>query len=42
MGYDGPITAEPFSAEVREMENEEAARATLESLNKIWQVAGVG
>ena len=41
MGYDGPITAEPFSPAVREMENEQAAKVTLESLNKIWQVAGL-
>lgn len=42
MGYDGPIAAEPFSQEVREMGNEQAAKVTLESLNKIWQVAGLG
>ena len=41
MGYDGPITAEPFSPAVREMANGQAANVTLESLNKIWKVAGL-
>ncbi len=41
MGYDGPVTPEPFKKELREMSSADAAKATVESLDKIWQVAGL-
>ena len=41
MGYDGPITAEPFSKELRDMPDPQAAKAVLESLDTIWRVAGL-
>ena len=41
MGYDGPVTAEPFSPAIREMDAPDAAKATVDSLTKIWQVAGL-
>jgi len=41
MGYDGPITPEPFSQELREMPNDEAAARTVQSLNAIFATAGV-
>jgi len=40
-GYDGPITAEPFSKAVGKMENVQTAKVVAESLNKIWSVAGL-
>lgn len=39
IGYDGPVTAEPFSQKVREMSPADAARATIESLDKVWAQA---
>lgn len=39
MGYDGPVVVEPFNQELREMEGEAAARATLDSLNTIFALA---
>ena len=41
IGYDGPVTLEPFSQRVREMAPMDAAKATAESLNKAWQQAGL-
>jgi sugar phosphate isomerase/epimerase len=41
LGYDGPVMAEPFSKRVREMKAEDAVRTTKESLDKIWQIAGL-
>jgi len=41
MGYDGPVAAEPFSKELGQLPNEQAARITLASLDAIWQVAGL-
>jgi len=41
MGYDGPVTAEPFSQELRDMPDPQAAKAVLESLDTIWRVAGL-
>ena len=41
MGYDGPVTAEPFSQELRNMADADAARATSESLDTIWAAAGI-
>jgi sugar phosphate isomerase/epimerase len=40
-GYSGPVTVEPFSKSVSEMEPEAAARATSEALLKVWRQAGV-
>ncbi len=40
-GYDGPVAAEPFKQELREMAPEQAAKATIDSLNRIWRVAGL-
>ena len=41
IGYDGPVTAEPFSKELHDMPDPDAAKATLESLNAIWRAAGI-
>jgi len=41
IGYDGPVTSEPFSDELRQMSPAEAARVTLGNLNAIWQTAGL-
>jgi sugar phosphate isomerase/epimerase len=41
IGYDGPVMAEPFSERVRKMKPENAVRATKESLDKIWKIAGI-
>lgn len=41
IGYDGPVTPEPFSKEVNDMEPPEAAKATAESLNQVWKNAGL-
>jgi len=45
IGYDGPVVVEPFSQELREIAKgnpAEAAKRTGDSLNKIWQAAGLG
>ncbi|GCE17079.1 sugar phosphate isomerase/epimerase family protein [Dictyobacter kobayashii] len=41
IGYDGPVVVEPFNAEHRALPYAERARATRESLAKIWQQAGL-
>jgi len=41
IGYDGPVTAEPFVPKLRELPREEAARLTSESLDKIFAAAGI-
>lgn len=41
IGYDGPVTPEPFSKKVNEMEPSDAAKATAESLNQVWDNAGL-
>ena len=41
IGYDGPVTPEPFSKEVNGMEPADAAKATAESLNQVWKNAGL-
>jgi sugar phosphate isomerase/epimerase len=41
IGYTGPVTPEPFSQRVREMEPAEAIRATASALMKVWKEAGV-
>ena len=42
IGCDAPITAEPFSPEINERPNEEAAQAVIDSLNRIFALGGVG
>ena len=41
IGYTGPVMAEPFSEDVRRLSAPDAARATMESLRKIWRQAGL-
>jgi sugar phosphate isomerase/epimerase len=41
IGYDGPVTPEPFSKRVNEMAPEDALRTTAESMQKVWAAAGV-
>jgi sugar phosphate isomerase/epimerase len=41
IGYDGPVTVEPFSKRVREMATEDAVAATAESVQKVWPRSGV-
>ena len=36
IGYDGPVTAEPFSQRVRELPAEQAVAVTAASMRKIW------
>ncbi|MCA1595733.1 MAG: sugar phosphate isomerase/epimerase [Chloroflexi bacterium] len=41
IGYEGPVTPEPFNAALKGLPCEEAARITGESMAKIWQLAGL-
>ena len=41
IGYDGPVTPEPFSKTVNAMEPTDAAKATGASLDKVWENAGL-
>lgn len=41
IGYDGPVTPEPFSQKLREMAPEQAVRATGESMRRIFELAGI-
>ncbi|MFQ6098395.1 MAG: sugar phosphate isomerase/epimerase family protein [Armatimonadota bacterium] len=41
IGYDGPVTPEPFVPELREMGNERAARIVGDSMKKIFDLAGL-
>ena len=41
LGYDGPVTPEPFSKTVNGMEPADAAKTTAESLNQVWENAGL-
>ena len=41
LGYDGPVTPEPFSQKLREMKPEDAAKTVSDMLKKIWQEAGI-
>jgi len=36
IGYDGPITAEPFSQRLRELTPDQAVQETADAMNKIW------
>lgn len=43
LGYDGPVTPEPFSARVNAMDDPaEAATVTAESMAQLWRAAGLG
>ncbi len=41
IGYDGPVTAEPFSRRLTEMTPEEAVRETSEAVHSVWRAAGL-
>jgi sugar phosphate isomerase/epimerase len=41
IGYNGPITAEPFSEDINALPNEEAAQATATALNNLMKQAGL-
>ncbi|MBT5875900.1 MAG: sugar phosphate isomerase/epimerase [Candidatus Latescibacteria bacterium] len=41
IGYDGPVTAEPFSKRVNEMPQTEALVATSASMTQAWMAAGL-
>lgn len=41
IGYEGPVTPEPFSQTVNAMEPADAAKATGASLDKVWANAGL-
>lgn len=42
IGYEGPVTPEPFSEKLKEIdEPEEAALVTIDGLNKAWREAGL-
>jgi sugar phosphate isomerase/epimerase len=41
IGYDGPVTPEPFSKKLNEMAPEEAACTISKMLDKIWSEAGL-
>lgn len=41
IGYDGPVTVEPFSKRVREMSVGDAVAATAQSVAKVWPKSGV-
>ena len=36
LGYDGPVRAEPFNRELRELPNEEAVAATARAMRKAF------
>jgi sugar phosphate isomerase/epimerase len=39
IGYDGPLTAEPFSQRLRELPADQAVAETAAAMNKIWAMA---
>ena len=41
MGYDGPVTAEPFSARVNAMAPQDALSETAEAIHRAWASAGI-
>ena len=41
LGYDGPVVVEPFSKRVKAMEPLDAARATRDSLQQVYEAAGL-
>jgi sugar phosphate isomerase/epimerase len=38
IGYDGPITCEPFDDELRKMDNEQALQKTIDALNRLFDL----
>src|SRR5579863_7379265 len=41
VGYDGPVQAEPFNAQLRAMPRDQAVAATAEALRKAFAAAGI-
>lgn len=41
MGYDGPVTAEPFSARLNTQAPQDALRETSEAMHRAWASAGI-
>jgi len=41
IGYDGPVTPEPFDKSLKEMPKEEAVRKVSRATDKVWQSAGL-
>ena len=41
LGYDGPVTPEPFSQRIRELPLDQAVSETAQSLAKAWELAGL-
>ncbi|MBI3910198.1 MAG: sugar phosphate isomerase/epimerase [Armatimonadetes bacterium] len=41
IGYDGPVTPEPFSQQLRSMTPDEAVQVTAASMDRIWAIAGL-
>jgi len=41
MGYNGPVVAEPFDAELNALPHRERVKATRDSLSRIWSIAGL-
>jgi len=41
IGYDGPVTPEPFSARLHTLPPEEAVRETAAAVRKVWTAAGL-
>ena len=41
IGYDGPITPEPFSKKLQGMSPAQAAATAGQSMRKIWEIAGL-
>ena len=41
IGYDGPVTAEPFNKRVNALPASDAARETGDALTKVWRAAGL-
>ncbi|HIA65455.1 TPA: sugar phosphate isomerase/epimerase [Candidatus Poribacteria bacterium] len=41
IGYDGPATVEPFNERIRQMSPADAAQATKDSLDTVWEQAGL-
>ncbi|MBM4084471.1 MAG: sugar phosphate isomerase/epimerase [Planctomycetes bacterium] len=41
IGYDGPLTPEPFRKDLATLPADEAARLVADAMNKLWQVGGL-
>ena len=41
IGYDGPVTPEPFSRKLKEMTAVEAVKLTGKHLCEVWEKAGI-